>query len=162
MSMTLPPKNDYTIGLISDTHGHLPVGVVELFQGVDAILHAGDIGSEQVLKMLEQAAPVIAVRGNMDWGAWAEKLTEKASVRAGGQLIHLIHDAAKLRMDSDDQPCTTVVNGHTHRAVVETKNGVLYVNPGSAGAPRFGERAGVGMLRISGARVSADLIDIDA
>jgi putative phosphoesterase len=96
----------------------------------------------------------------MDWGQWAGQLTEKESIRVGGQMIHLIHDVARLRMDSVNQPCIAVVNGHTHRPTVETKNGVLFVNPGSAGAPRFGERAGVAMLRISGSRASADLIGI--
>jgi putative phosphoesterase len=160
MSMTLPSKNTYELGLISDTHGYLPGSVLDLFRRVDVILHAGDIGSKEILRILEQVAPVVAVRGNMDWGRWADRLAEKESIRAGGQVIYLIHDVARFRMDSVDQPCIAVVNGHTHRPTVESKNGVLFVNPGSAGAPRFGKRAGVAILRISGSRASVDLLDI--
>jgi hypothetical protein len=124
------------------------------------ILHAGDIGSATILLALERVAPVVAVRGNMDSGAWADRLVEKESIQAGDQLIFLIHDLARLRMDAVNGVCLAVVNGHTHRPLVETKQGVLFVNPGSAGAPRYGETACVALLQISGGRASADLIHL--
>jgi putative phosphoesterase len=156
--MTLPPKSSYQLGLISDTHGYFPANVLHVFRGVDAILHAGDIGSGEVLSTLSQIAPIVAVRGNMDWGLWADRLSEKQSIRVGERVIHLIHDVARLRLDLLSPPWPILVHGHTHRPSVETKNGVFYVNPGSAGAPRYGECAGVALLRISGLNASADLI----
>jgi putative phosphoesterase len=158
MAITLSSKSIYQFGIISDTHGHLPEEALAVFRNVDLILHAGDIGSVTILLALEAVAPVVAVRGNMDSGLWVERFEEKESIQAGGQLIHLIHDAGRLRMDTIRGTCLAVVNGHTHRPLVETKEGILFVNPGSAGAPRFGERASVALLRISGAKVSADLI----
>lgn len=158
MAITLSSKSIYQLGIISDTHGHLPEDALVVFRNVDLILHAGDIGSVTILLALEAVAPVVAVRGNMDSGPWVERLEEKESIRAGGMLIHLIHDAGRLRMDAIRGTCLAVVNGHTHRPIVETKEGILFVNPGSAGAPRFGERASVALLQVSGAKVSADLI----
>jgi len=158
MSMTLPSKSVYQFGIISDTHGYLPAEVLTVFRSVDMILHAGDIGSGTILTDLEKVAPVLAVRGNMDSGAWADRLPEKESIQAGDQLIHLIHDRCRLRMDTVTSACVAVVNGHTHRPAVETQQGVLFVNPGSAGLPRHGERACVALLRVSGPNASADLI----
>jgi hypothetical protein len=156
--MTLPSKNAYQFGIIADTHGYLPAEVLAVFRRVDMILHAGDIGSGKILTALEELAPVLAVRGNMDSGPWADRLQEKESLQAGDQTIHVIHDLGRLRMDVVDKACIAVVNGHTHRPRLETHKGILFVNPGSAGAPRYGERACVALLRVSGPRVSADLI----
>jgi len=158
MAMTLPEKSTYRFGIISDTHGCLPAEVLTVFQNVDLILHAGDIGSPKILIALEAVAPVVAVRGNMDSGPWAEQLWEKESVQAGGRLIQLIHDVGQLRGEAIRGTCLAVVNGHTHRPRVEAIDGVLFVNPGSAGAPRHGEPASVALLRMSGADVSADLV----
>jgi hypothetical protein len=158
MSVTLLHKNLYQFGIISDTHGYLPAEALAVFRNVDMILHAGDIGSGAILAALEKLAPVVAVRGNMDWGTWADRLPEKECLQAGDQRIHLIHDLGRLRLDAVNKAAIAVVNGHTHRPKVEVQQGVLFVNPGSAGAPRHGESAGVALLRVSGARASADLI----
>ena len=158
MAIALSIKSIYQFGVISDTHGYLPEEAPAVFRNVDLILHAGDIGSATILLALEKVAPVIAVRGNMDSGPWVERFKEKEYIRAGDRLIHLIHDVGRLRLDAIRAACLAVVNGHTHRPTVETKDGILFVNPGSAGAPRFGERASVALLRISGANASADLI----
>jgi putative phosphoesterase len=160
MSISLPRKGSYQLGVISDTHGYLPPRALEFFQGADAILHAGDIGSEEVLRTLSQVAPVLAVRGNMDGGPWADRLAEKESIRAGDALIHLIHDLLRLRRDPAGDGCLAVVNGHTHRPSVETRDGVLYVNPGSAGAPRHGEPPCVAVIRVTGAAAQAELIPL--
>jgi putative phosphoesterase len=158
VAMSLPPKGSYRLGVISDTHGYLPPRALDVFRDVDAILHAGDIGSQEILRALARIAPILAVRGNMDSGPWAKALAEKESIQAGGSFIHLIHDLLKLRMDSGSNKCLAVVNGHTHRPSVETKNGVLYVNPGSAGAPRHGEHPCVALIRVTGSGATADLI----
>jgi putative phosphoesterase len=160
MSMSLPLKGSYHLGVISDTHGYLPPRALEVFQGTDVILHAGDIGSQEILRTLAQVAPVLAVRGNMDGGAWANTLAEKESIRAGNALIHLIHDLLRLRLDAAADECLAVVNGHTHRPSVETRQGVLYVNPGSAGFPRHGERPCVAVIRVVGAAAQAELIPL--
>lgn len=160
MASTLSGKSIYRLGIISDTHGYLPDQTLRVFGYVDMILHAGDVGSETILSTLAKIAPVVAVRGNMDSGVWADRLIEKESVDVEGRLIHLIHDAARLHMDALNGACLAVVNGHTHRPAVATREGVLFVNPGSAGAPRYGERASVAILRVEGARVSADLVDL--
>lgn len=158
MMMTLPRQRLYRFGVISDTHGYLPEEALSAFQDVDMILHAGDIGSPAILQALETVAPVVAVRGNMDSGPWAEPLWEKEHIQAGERLIHLIHDVGMLRMDSIRSTCAAVVNGHTHRPRVETRDGILFLNPGSAGAPRYGEPPSVALLQLSETDVSADLI----
>jgi len=158
MPMILAPKDSYRLGIIADTHGYLPSDALEVFRAVDLILHAGDIGSAEVLRSLEQAAPVVAVRGNMDGGPWTTCLPEKLSVQAGSLIIHMVHDPLHFRPEPGQEARVVVVNGHTHRPLVEKKNGVLFVNPGSAGAPRRGERSCVALLAVSGMSAAADLI----
>jgi uncharacterized protein len=160
MAMSLPLKGSYRLGVISDTHGYLPPRALEVFRDVDAILHAGDIGSPEILRTLARIAPVLAVRGNMDDGTWADRLAERESIRAGNAVIHLIHDRLRLRLEAGDNDCLAVVNGHTHRPAVETREGVLYVNPGSAGAPRRGELSCVAVIRVTGAAAEAELITL--
>jgi hypothetical protein len=161
MTTKLTRKSSYQFGIISDTHGYLPESALTVFSHVDMILHAGDIGSASVLFALEKVAPVVAVRGNMDSGPWVEQIEEEASIQAGDRMIHLIHDVGRLRLDVIPGACLAVINGHTHRPRVETLEGVLFVNPGSAGAPRYGNLASVALLRIAGDRASADLIRLE-
>jgi putative phosphoesterase len=158
MPMSLPLKGSYRLGVISDTHGYLPPRALDVFQGTDVILHAGDIGSQEILRALAEIAPVLAVRGNMDGASWADALAEKESLRAGNALIHLIHDLLRFRPEAAANGCLVVVNGHTHRPSVETRGGVLYVNPGSAGAPRHGEHPCVALIRVAGTAAATDLI----
>ncbi len=158
--MRLPPKTAFRLGLISDTHGYLPAEVGGIFRGVDLILHAGDIGAESILLNLEAIASVVAVRGNMDNGPWAGRLPQRETVHAGGMVIHLIHDLAHLQPQPLAEDHAAVVAGHTHRPQVETKNGVLYVNPGSAGAPRCGEGPCVALLSINGTTATAELVGL--
>jgi putative phosphoesterase len=160
MPMILAPKDFYRLGLIADTHGYLPSDALEVFRAVDLILHAGDIGSAQILRSLEQAAPVVAVRGNMDGGPWTTGLPETQSVQAGSLIVHLVHDLLGFHIESGQDARVAVVNGHTHRPLVEKKNGVLFVNPGSAGAPRHGERSCVALLAVSGTCATAELISL--
>lgn len=162
MPLSLPSKPVHRIGILSDTHGYLPAQVPEVFREADLILHAGDIGSGAVIEALKCVAPMIAVRGNMDWGRWAEGLLETESVLIGGREILLIHDLCKLGRTPAPERLLALVNGHTHRPQIERKNGVLYVNPGSAGAPRNGHAACVAMLRVAGPETSAELLPIHA
>jgi hypothetical protein len=160
MPMALPHKDAYSLGAISDTHGYLPQRALQVFAGMDAILHAGDIGSQQILQALAAVAPVLAVRGNMDGGCWADDLAEYELLKAGDKRIRLIHDRLRLRPEPDSQDCLAVVNGHTHRPAVEKKNGVLYVNPGSASAPRWGEQPCVARIHLKGTAATVEIIPL--
>lgn len=157
-SLVLPAKPSFRIGVISDTHGVLPPGLAGRFSGVDAILHAGDIGEGALLEKLAAIAPLLAVRGNMDFGPWARDLPLTASLEAGSVRILLVHDRQDLARAKDPPSAQVVVSGHTHRPEIEEAGGVLYLNPGSAGFPRRGEPASLGLIRIASEKATAELI----
>jgi hypothetical protein len=160
MTHTLPPQPHYRIGLISDTHGHLPARAADIFRGADIILHAGDIGGEEILDALAEVSRVVAVRGNMDWGPWADRLPESARVHAGDLEVHLVHDRLRFAPPEPHRGALALVSGHTHRAAVERQNGILHINPGSAGQPRHGRGATVALLRVRGASAEAEIIEL--
>ena len=149
------------LGIISDTHGRLPGGIHEIFKGVDAILHAGDIGDADILDELRMIAPVVAVRGNMDWGDWAGALSGTEILSAGKFQIGIIHDPYKLPAELKSGSCQVVVYGHTHTALIEEKSGVLYINPGSAGQPRASRPASVALLHIAEDGYRAEIIPLE-
>jgi uncharacterized protein len=124
------------IGLISDTHGLLRDEAIAALEGVDLILHAGDIGGPDVLDRLERVAPVIAVRGNNDRDRWAGDLPESCTIDVDGFVILLIHDLNEL---PSDRPSVVdcIVSGHSHRPLISERDGVIFVNPGAAGPRRF-------------------------
>jgi putative phosphoesterase len=124
----------HRIGLISDTHGLLRPEAVEALKDSQLILHAGDVGAAEILAELRGVAPVIAVRGNVDRGAWAEQLPETAEVAPG---ILVVHDVNSLRVDPAAEGYRVVVSGHSHKPGQSERDGVLYVNPGAAGPRRF-------------------------
>lgn len=126
-----------TIGVISDTHGLLRPEAVRLLAGVDAILHAGDIGSPDVISALQAIAPVTAVRGNIDRDGWAADYPEDAVVEICGRTLYMLHNVKELDLDPRAAGFDVVVAGHSHKPKVETCDGVLYLNPGSAGPRRF-------------------------
>lgn len=126
------------IGVISDTHGHLYPEVAERLEGVDHIIHAGDVGTSEVLRILRAIAPVTAVRGNVDMGGWADALPSRAEVELGGVCFVVGHISPRPdRAGLIGQP-VVVVAGHSHIPVKEERGGVLHLNPGSAGPRRFG------------------------
>lgn len=125
------------LGLISDTHGLLRPEAVRALAGVELILHAGDIGRAEVLTQLGVIAPVVAVRGNNDREDWARTLPDTEVVDVGGLLIYILHDIDELDLAPDAAGFHVVVAGHSHRPAVARKDGVLFVNPGSAGPRRF-------------------------
>lgn len=125
------------IGVISDTHGLLRPQVEQRLAGVAQIVHAGDIGSPDVIAGLQRIAPVVAIRGNVDTGSWAEHYPETRTITLGGRCIYVLHDIQTLQLDPVSRGVDVVVCGHSHRPRIETVDGVLYLNPGSAGPRRF-------------------------
>lgn len=125
------------IGLISDTHGLLRPEAVEALEGSDLIIHAGDVGDPKILEELRRLAPVVAVRGNIDTGSWNAGLPETAVAQAGSALIYVLHDLKALDLKPGAAGISIVVSGHSHQPHQEEREGVLYVNPGSAGPRRF-------------------------
>ncbi|HLY20127.1 MAG TPA: metallophosphoesterase family protein [Bryobacteraceae bacterium] len=125
------------IGLISDTHGLLREAAVRALQGSDLIVHAGDVGKPEILDALRSLAPLVAVRGNVDKGAWASALPSTAVAEAGPVLIYTLHDIGDLDLDPAAAGFGVVVSGHSHQPSSYERGGVLYINPGSAGSRRF-------------------------
>jgi putative phosphoesterase len=125
------------IGVISDTHGLLRAEAEQRLAGVAHIVHAGDIGRPDVIAGLRRIAPVIAIRGNVDTGQWAERYPDTKMVRLGGRSIYVLHDIHELRLDPVSCGVDVVISGHSHRPRIDTIQGVLYLNPGSAGPRRF-------------------------
>jgi uncharacterized protein len=150
----------FRVGLISDTHGLLRPEAKAFLQGSDCIVHGGDICDPSVLEQLASIAPVTAVRGNNDKGAWAEQLRETEFLRVGEVLVYIIHDLARLDIEPVSAGVRVVVSGHSHKPAVEERNSILYVNPGSAGRRRFKLPVAVGELIVTGASVSARTVEL--
>ena len=148
------------VGLISDTHGLLRPEALAVLAGSDHIVHAGDICEPGVLDALAAIAPVTAVRGNNDRGAWAERLRETELVQAGEVWLYAIHDRAQIDIDPVAAGVGVLVFGHSHQPSVEERDGVLYVNPGSAGPRRFRLPISVGELTVLGRSVSARTVEL--
>jgi len=125
------------LGIISDTHGLLRPEAERCLDGVDHIIHAGDIGMAEIIDRLRLIAPVTAIRGNVDTADWAKAFPETQTMRLGGRCFHVVHDVNDLKIDPVSDGIDVVVFGHSHRARVEATGGVLYLNPGSAGPRRF-------------------------
>lgn len=149
-----------TAGVISDTHGVVAPEVLRVLQGVDVILHAGDIDTMSVLDDLKRIAPVIAVRGNMDRGHWASLLFETEIIDTGGGLLYILHDLSRLDLEPVSSGIRIVIHGHTHHASDDIKDTVRYLNPGSASRPRYGEPPSLMKLHISKTAVSPEFIQL--
>jgi uncharacterized protein len=145
------------IGLISDTHNLVRPEALQWLAGCDAIIHAGDVCAPGVLDALARIAPVTAVRGNNDSGDWAAPLPVATTLSVAGIRIHVVHDIADLRADTLANGIQVVVTGHSHKPHVKTQDGVLFVNPGSAGPRRFKLPISAGMLTIENGRAEASL-----
>jgi putative phosphoesterase len=149
------------IGVISDTHDLLRPKAMAVLRGCDHILHGGDITQANVLEALEALAPVTAVRGNNDRGAWAARLRETELVELGAIRIYMIHDLARIDIDPPAAGVQVVVSGHSHRPSIRERGGVLFVNPGSAGPRRFKLPIALAELVVGDGNVSARLIDLE-
>jgi putative phosphoesterase len=148
------------LGLISDTHGLLRPEALAALAGSEAIVHAGDIGDAAILARLAQIAPVTAVRGNNDFGPWALQLRATAHLDAAGSTIHVLHDLALLAIDPAASGIAVVIAGHSHQPRIETRDGVLFVNPGSAGPRRFRLPITVGRLDVTANGVHAEIVTL--
>jgi putative phosphoesterase len=148
------------VGLISDTHGLLRPDARAFLIGCDYIVHGGDIGEPRILDELAVIAPLIAVRGNNDTQPWAAHLPLTEMIRVGNVFVYVIHDLAELDIDPTAAGVRVVVSGHSHKPMIEERDGVLYVNPGSAGPRRFKLPISVGQITVSGSSVKAQLVDL--
>jgi putative phosphoesterase len=131
------PQNSTRLGLISDTHGLMRTEALEALRGSELIIHAGDVGKPEILEALRKLAPVVAVRGNVDTAPWAQALPETAVAEAGGATIYVLHDVNALNLNPVTAGFRIVISGHSHKPGKTERDGVLYINPGSAGPRRF-------------------------
>jgi putative phosphoesterase len=147
-----------TIGVISDTHGLLRPQAIAALKGSILIIHAGDVGSPDILDALRQIAPVFAVRGNVDKGSWARRLPETEVVQVDGVSLYILHILDGLDLDPPTAGFHAVISGHTHRPKMETNDGVLYFNPGSAGPRRFDLSVSVGRLALADGKLRGEIM----
>lgn len=152
---------DHLLGIISDTHGLLRPNVADKLCGVERIIHAGDVGNPDILDQLENIAPVVAVRGNVDRGAWAQTLPLTEVVEVGDRLLYVLHDLHTLDLDPVAAGFAAVISGHSHKPVAEERNGVLYLNPGSIGPRRFTLPIRLAKLHLTPAALRVEWIDLD-
>lgn len=148
------------IGLISDTHGLLRPQALEALRGSELILHAGDVGKPEILAALRELALVTAVRGNVDKEAWAKALPETAVVEAGGVRLYVLHDVDALDLDPAAAGFHVVVSGHSHKPGKFERNGVLYLNPGSAGPRRFHLPVSVARLHLGSTPFEVEFVEL--
>ncbi len=152
----------FRIGLISDTHGLLRPEALAFLRGSDHIVHGGDVGHAGLLAQLAALAPLTVVRGNNDREAWAGGIAATERVRLGGIVLYALHDVAELDIDPAAQGVQVVVAGHSHKPGVETRDGVLYVNPGSAGPRRFRLPIAAAELIVEAGVVRPRIVTLDA
>ena len=148
------------VGVISDTHGLLRPEAVEALRGCDLIVHAGDVGAPEILERLEAIAPTTAVRGNVDTQPWARALPLTEVVEAGSLQLYVLHDLAALDLDARAAGFAAVISGHSHTPAADTHDGVLYLNPGSAGPRRFSLPICLALLHVTGTRLRHEFIHV--
>jgi hypothetical protein len=151
---------DYRIGIISDTHGLLRPEALRALEGSELIIHAGDMGSAEIVPALRHLAPVVAVRGNVDREAWAAPYREREVVEHGTVTLYVLHNLQDLVLDPADAGFAAVISGHSHQPKVEFRKGVLYFNPGSAGPRRFRLPVSVGRITVRGKVLKPELISL--
>ncbi len=150
-----------TVGVVSDTHGLVRPEMIEALRGVDLVIHAGDVGDPSVLDAIRDVAPVHAVRGNIDRGAWAEALPLTDVVEVEETLLYVIHDVKELDLDPTTAGFHVVIFGHTHQPLRDVRNGVLFLNPGSAGPRRFSLPIAMALLHVSGTDLEVVDVSLD-
>jgi putative phosphoesterase len=143
-----------------EKNGHLRAGVQNAFEKVDLIIHAGDIGDEKVLRELSQISPIVAVRGNMDFGKWANNLPKSEFIEIGPIGVYVLHIANRLEVAPGNSQFKAIISGHTHRSDVYEKNGITFLNPGSASYPKFGHPASVALLKLHRHGLNVRLIEL--
>jgi hypothetical protein len=148
------------IGVISDTHGLLRTEAKEALRGSELILHAGDLGAAEVLRDLERIAPVVAVRGNIDIQAWANRLHTVEVAEGAGRSFYILHRIADLDLKPKAAGFAAVIFGHSHRPTIEWQDGVLFFNPGSAGPRRFSLPVTIGRIEIVDGELRPEIIQL--
>ena len=151
---------DYKVGVISDTHGLIRKSVVKAFNDVDLIVHAGDVGKPEVLETLRTIAKVHPVRGNVDGGKWTHSLPLTDVVEVGQVFLYVLHDLNALDLDPVAAGLNVVISGHSHIPKIEEQNGVLFLNPGSAGPRRFKYPISIAFLYIKGTAIEAEIVEL--
>jgi uncharacterized protein len=154
------PGDEIIIGVISDTHGLLRPEAVAALKGTDLIIHAGDVGAPEVIDELQKLAPTFVVRGNVDKAHWAEPLPMTAHVEVGGLMFHVLHDIAELDLDPAAVGYAAVVYGHSHQPSIEMRDGVLFLNPGSAGPRRFKLPVSIARVSVSGQQLRPEIVEL--
>ena len=150
------------IGVISDTHGLLRLEATEALHGSELIIHAGDVGAPGILEALRRIAPVVAVRGNIDTAPWAAALPATEVVEVAGRHLYVLHQIEHLDLDPSAAGFAAVIYGHSHKPSVEVRQGVLYLNPGSAGPRRFTLPITLVRLRIGAGGLEPELVSLEA
>jgi uncharacterized protein len=150
------------VGVISDTHGLLRPQALRFLEGCDSIIHCGDICEQRVIDELSSIAPVAAVRGNNDRGDWARALPESELLKIGKILIYAIHDLSLIDIDPKTSGVAVVLSGHSHKPQIEQRDGVTYLNPGSAGPRRFKLPISIAELVVKGDSFSARIAELDS
>lgn len=162
--MSLPlrkiERKHQRIGLISDTHGLLRPEALAALADSDLLIHAGDIGKPEVVAALKKIAPLVAIKGNNDTDSWARRLPETKKITLGALKLYVIHNVKELSFDPAGRGFRVVISGHSHKPVIQTKDNVLFVNPGSAGPRRFKLPICVGKLLVQGETVDAEIIEL--
>lgn len=161
LATKLQSKENFLVGVISDTHGVLLPAATAALKGVDLIIHAGDVGNIEVIDELQSLAPVVAVRGNMDGAEDLQGLPDTEAVEVGDVLLYVIHDIHRTDIAPSKAGFDAVIFGHLHYPSVVKQSGVLYLNPGSATQPRRSYPASLALLNIRGKDVKAQIINID-
>jgi uncharacterized protein len=154
-------KRMKVVGVISDTHGLLRWEAEAALADADYIIHAGDIGSPQIIERLQRIAPVTAVRGNNDKGQWAEPIPASAVTVVEGRRLYVLHDISELNVDPVEAGYAAVIAGHSHKPAVSQKDGVLFLNPGSAGPTRFKLPIAIAKLYVSAESIRAEIHTLD-
>lgn len=149
------------IGLIADTHGLLRPEAAKALEGSDLILHAGDIGKPEVLELLREIAPVVAVKGNTDRGKWASQLPPSEAVEVGEVRIYVIHNIDEIDIDPVAAGFRAILSGHSHQPSMDVRKGVFFINPGSAGPRRFSLPVSVALLHIQRRLLAIKFIELE-
>jgi len=161
MTANFQNKEDVVVGVIADTHGILLPAAIKVLEGVDLIIHAGDVGNTEVLDDLKSIAPVFAVRGNMDRIEGLRGLPETEVIEVGDVLMYAIHDIHRLDIVPSKAGFDAVIFGHLHCPSVSEQKGVLFLNPGSAAQPRRNYPATLALLHVSGNSIKTQIVNID-
>jgi hypothetical protein len=151
---------DHKIGIISDTHGLTRQSVVKAFKDVDLIVHAGDIGTNEALETLQTIAKVYPVRGNVDCGKWTGNLPFTEAVKVGQVYLYVLHDVNELDLDPAVAGFNAVISGHSHVPKIEERDGVLFINPGSAGPRRFKYPVSIAFLYVNGVSIETEIVEL--